>query len=151
MIVALGSTNKHRVVRHVRWYPPPEGCIKVNVDGSSFGIPGDAAIWRGLQRAWDLGYRSIILESDSQTALDLIADTKENNFHPHATLLSLIRKFISLHWVVFFTHTLREGNECADWLVKLGDTNADSLKIWTTPPPQLDIILLEDIFGALRQ
>jgi len=72
--------------------------------------------------AWDLGYRSIILESDSQTTLDLIADTTHNDFHPHASLLSLIRKFASLHWVVSFTHTLREGNECADWLAKFGAT-----------------------------
>jgi ribonuclease HI len=56
-----------------------------------------SAIWRGLQMAWDLGYRSIILESDSQTALGLIADTTHYDFHPNAILLSLIRKFASLH------------------------------------------------------
>ena len=100
--------------------------------------------------AWVLGYRSIILESDSQTTLDLIADTTHNDFHPHASLLSLIRKFASLHWVVSFTHTLREGNECADWLAKFGATSADSLKVWIAPPPQLDIILLGDTYGALR-
>jgi hypothetical protein len=97
---------------------------------------------------WDL---SIILESDSHTTLDLIAYTTQNDFHPHATLLTLIRKVVSLHWVVSFTHTLREGNECASWLAKFGATNVDSLKIWTTHPPQLDIILLVDISGALRR
>jgi len=39
--------------------------------------------------AWDLGYRSITTEYDSQSALDLIADTKENDFHPHENLLTL--------------------------------------------------------------
>jgi len=52
-----------------------------------------SAIWRGLQMPWDLGYKSIVFESDSQTTLDLIADTTHNDYHPHATLLSLIRKF----------------------------------------------------------
>jgi len=55
-----------------------------------------SAIWKGLQLAWDLGYRFIIIESDSQTALDLIANTDDNDFHPHANLLSLIRKLSSL-------------------------------------------------------
>jgi len=79
--------------------------------GRAFNLLAEfSAIWRDLQMAWDLGYMSIILESDSQTTLDLIADTTHNDFHPHATLLSLIKKFASLHLVVSFTHTLREGN-----------------------------------------
>ena len=138
MVHALGPTNKRHVTRQVRWNPPPEDFIKINVDGSSFGNPGNAgfggllrnnrgnwihgfsgscgratnllaelsAIWKGLQLAWDLGYRSIIMESDSQAALDLIVDTKQKDFHPHATLLSLIRKLTSLPWVVSFSHTL---------------------------------------------
>jgi hypothetical protein len=59
MVVALGSANKHCVVRHVCWYPPPEGYIKVNVDGSSFGNPGNAG-FGGLLRndngAWIHGF-----------------------------------------------------------------------------------------------
>jgi len=41
------------------------------------------------------------LEFDSQTALDLIADTTKNDFHPHATLLSLIRN--SLLFIGWFS------------------------------------------------
>jgi len=33
-----GSTNKQHVILHICWYPP-ECCIKVNVDMSSFGNP----------------------------------------------------------------------------------------------------------------
>jgi len=69
------------------------------------------------------------LEYDSHATLNLIADTTQNDFHPHAALLSLIRKLASLRLVVSFTHTLREGNECADWLAKFGATNVVSLKI----------------------
>jgi hypothetical protein len=68
-----------------------------------------STIWRGLQLVWDLGYKYIIMESDSQTTLDLIANTHQNEFHLHAILL-LIRK---LPWMIFFAHTLREGNKCA--------------------------------------
>jgi hypothetical protein len=72
-------------------------------------VAGLSAIWKELQLAWDLGYKSIIMESDSQVALDLIGNTQQNEFHPHATLLSLIRKLTSLPWMIY---TLREGNEC---------------------------------------
>jgi len=106
-----------------------------------------SAIWKGLHLAWNLGYRSII---DPKTSLDLIVDTKQNDFHPHATLFSLIRKLFSLPWVVSFSHTLKEGNICADWLAKFGATNTDSLKMWTSPP-QLNDILLADTSGVFRQ
>jgi hypothetical protein len=43
--------------------------------------------------------------------LDLIGDSKQNVFHPHATLLSFIRKLSSFSWEVSFNHILREGNE----------------------------------------
>jgi hypothetical protein len=37
---------------------------------------------RGLQLILDLGYRSIIMQSEYQTTLDLIADhTNQNDFH----------------------------------------------------------------------
>jgi len=69
------------------------------------------------------------MKSYSQAALDFIANINQNDFHPHANLLSLIRKLFSLRWAVSFNHTLREGNECVDWLAKFGATNVDSLKI----------------------
>jgi hypothetical protein len=92
------------------------------------------------------------MKSDSQAALNLIANTQQNGFHSHATLLWLIRKLTSLSWVISFAHTLRGGNECADWLTKFGGTNVDSFKIWIAPPPpQLDNILFTDISGVYRQ
>jgi hypothetical protein len=70
-----------------------------------------SAIWRGHQLAWDLGYKYIIMESDSQTALDLIANTQENEFHLHAILLLLIRKLTSIPWMIFFAHIYFERRE----------------------------------------
>jgi hypothetical protein len=49
MVHALGPTNKQYVIHQIRWHPPPEGYIKVNVDGSSFGNPGNAG-FGGLLR-----------------------------------------------------------------------------------------------------
>jgi hypothetical protein len=87
------------------------------------------------------------MESDYMEALDLIVDTKQNDFHPHATFLSLIRKLSSLPWVISFTHILREGNKCVDRLAKCGATNTNFLKMWTSHPPQLNSIMLADTWG----
>jgi len=90
------------------------------------------------------------LESYSQAALDLLDDAHPNEFHPHATILSLIRKLSALPWLVSFSHTLREGNECADWLPKYAASNIDILKIWISPLPQLDSILFADSSEVFR-
>jgi hypothetical protein len=90
------------------------------------------------------------LESDSQAALDLIANARQNEFHPHATILSLIIKLYVLPSLVSFSHTLREGNEYADWLAKYGSGSIDTLKIWTSPPPHLDSILFANSTEVFR-
>jgi len=42
MVHALGCTNKHHVILHVRRHFPSKGFIKFNMDGSSFGNPCNA-------------------------------------------------------------------------------------------------------------
>lgn len=81
-----------------------------------------AANWKGLQLVWDLGYMSIIMKSNAHEALNLTIDTQQTDFHPHTTLLSLIRMLASLPYVISFIHILREGNDHAEWLAKFGVT-----------------------------
>ncbi|PNX81354.1 ribonuclease H, partial [Trifolium pratense] len=52
---------------------------------------------------------------------------------------------------IAFHHTLREGNECADWLAKKGATSDVSLKIWHSYPPQLSNVLIADASGVARR
>lgn len=87
------------------------------------------AILRGRQLIWDLGYQSIILKSDSLAALNLIDDDQLNDFHPHMTILSLIKTLSYLPWMVSFSHTSKEDNETVDWLVKCKTDNTNTLKI----------------------
>jgi hypothetical protein len=49
MVYALGCSDYRPVLREVRWYPPIDGYIKVNVDGSSFGNSCNAS-FGGLLR-----------------------------------------------------------------------------------------------------
>jgi hypothetical protein len=76
---------------------------------------------------WDLGYRTIILESDSKLSINLILED-DNNFHPHTIVLGKIRIFRVQNWSLSFSHTFREGNECANWLAKHGAQSDINLK-----------------------
>jgi hypothetical protein len=40
-----------------------------------------------------------------------------------------IRQFQNMDWIIAFHHTLREGNECVNWLAKKGATSDVSMKI----------------------
>nr|ABN09101.1 Ribonuclease H [Medicago truncatula] len=107
------------------------------------------AILNGLQLAWDLGFRIITLEPDYKSALDLILDN-DTTYHPHAIVLGRIRTLMSRDWSLLFNHTLREGNECADWLAKYDAQSDVSLKLWVSPPPQFAHVLLADASCVLR-
>ncbi|CAL1354069.1 unnamed protein product [Linum trigynum] len=74
-------------------------------------------IMQGLNLAWRKGAQFLILESDSQLALDLIKQ-RTDSVHPYSTILGSIRRLIAQSWVVQLVHTYREGNIVADWLSK---------------------------------
>lgn len=107
------------------------------------------AILHGLNVAWDAGYRFIVCESDSATALRLI---KENNnpFHPYSPLISQIQRLVTQQWDVSFTHTLREGNTVADWLAKTGATHDSYFIAWRECPAQLQSSVLADSLGVSK-
>jgi len=153
-----------------------DNIIKVNVDGSSLSNPersgfrglirnnnGDwllgfsgfcgitsselYAIFHGLHIAYYAGYMNIILESDFRMALDFIMSDVQSH-HPHAPLISQTVQLQHRYWIVHFQHTLRQGNECADWLAKHGASSSDALKSWIFCPPQLHHYLLDDALGV---
>lgn len=153
----------------------------MNVDGSSFGNPGNAgfgglirnnfgewitgfsgscgistsmnaellAIADGLKLAWYEGFRDVICESDSKTAVTLVQNGV-SKVHLYAPLVDHIRSYNSFSWNLSFCHTLREGNACADWLAKQGATLGDSMQIWASCSPQLSLPQLADATGVLR-
>ncbi|CAL0331035.1 unnamed protein product [Lupinus luteus] len=83
---------------------------------------GLLAIFHGLNLSWSSGFKAIICESDSQLALTLIAKGLDR-FHPHEPVINKIRNFMYFPWSLTLNHTLRETNECADWLAKHGAAN----------------------------
>jgi len=181
VVVHLSIDAIQKAIRQVKWIPPLNNIIKVNVDGSSLSNPGRSgfgglirnnngdwllgfsgfcsitsclaaelyAIFHGLRIAYDAGHMNIILESDSRMTFDLIMSDVQAH-HPHAPLISQIVQLQHRDWIVNFHHTLRQGNECADWLAKHGTSSSDALKSWIVCPPQLHHSLLDDALGVAR-
>jgi ribonuclease HI len=106
------------------------GLIRNDIGGCMHGFSGSCGrasnlleefyvILKWLQLAWELSYCTITLESDSKSSIDLILED-DNKFYPRAIVLGQIRIFKTRNWSLSFACTLREGNECADWLAKHG-------------------------------
>ncbi|CAL1373122.1 unnamed protein product [Linum trigynum] len=109
-----------------------------------------AELWgilQGLQLAWKKGIRFLILESDSQLALDLIKN-RTDAAHLHATILGLIRRLLAQGWVVQLAHTYREGNRVADWLSKHSLVYPFGTYELDEPPGDLKKIMQEDLLGV---
>jgi len=72
----------------------------------------------GLQMACDFGYRVIMCESDSSTALSLI-EVGIPSTHPYAVIVENIVEFNHFSRKLSFSHILRQDNSSAIWLAKL--------------------------------
>jgi len=51
-------------------------------------------------------------------------------------------------WTFQLRHTLKEGNMCADFLVKLGTRSTSDLLIVLNPPAELRLLLMADSMGV---
>lgn len=76
------------------------------------------AIFMGLQCAWDRGYRSVIIESDSLLAVTKIPGEVHRQ-DPFYTLITKCQQLLRLNWNCNLTHIFREANYCADFLASL--------------------------------
>lgn len=103
----------------------------------------------GLKITWEAGYKEVMCESDSKIALELIQKVVDT-FHPHAPLVSHIRKFTFLNWKLSFHHTFREDNECANWLAKYGASSDAALVHWPSCPMEVALVLFSDALGVYR-
>ncbi|KAJ1424746.1 Ribonuclease H domain [Sesbania bispinosa] len=77
------------------------------------------AILKGLRICWHYAFRNVLSMMDSSLAVHLIHN-KVVNFHRYATLLREIQALLDKDWSVSLKHSLREGNQCADYLAKQG-------------------------------
>lgn len=66
--------------------------------------------------------KKVLWETNSLVAWNLTRDTSAT-WHPHAFILNQIKAFAREQWQLYFTHTMQEGNQCANWLAKHGSSS----------------------------
>ncbi|KAF7802873.1 ribonuclease H [Senna tora] len=93
-------------------------------------------MYYGLELAWNLGFKKIILESDAKGALNLISDNYQDDTNLNPALLNL-KELIKQRWEVKVKHIPRSNNACADWLAKSSLVCRARLCILTSPPSSL--------------
>lgn len=104
------------------------------------------AIHFGLSTAWEAGIRHLVCYTDSQMALDLCKSMMSMK-HLYAALLWGIHDLLAREWEVELLHTLREANESADKLVKIGANQHEKLRIIHSPPAALCFSLRVEAMG----
>lgn len=101
------------------------------------------AIYRGAKLAWDMECRRVVVYSDSTAAIELVVQPC-NPCHQYAAIVHLIQDLLQKQWTVELTHTLREGNQIADWLAKAGARQSLPWEVLVSLPVALGLSLLAD-------
>ena len=100
-------------------------------------------IFHGLQLAWQLGVRQVIVELDSMSAICFIKYGWPA-LHPASSLLEDIRRSLQLFTNSSCTHIWREANSVADQLAKHGHSLSMGVHQFDTPPACILISLFAD-------
>jgi len=106
-----------------------------------------SALYQGLKLAISLNFEELAYYSDSLLTVNLIKDDL-NHFHVYVVLIQNIKDLISS---TNFTlqHLLKEGNQCADYMAKIGASNDVDLVIRSSPHKGLLPLLRTDELGSL--
>lgn len=105
------------------------------------------AIFHGANEAWRLGFRRVSYYSDSTQAIALVKGSVPW-LHKYAALVTSIQECIEQDWTFELVHTLREGNQCVDWLAKWRALQDEELHIFYRPPLGLGSLVMADAMGV---
>lgn len=104
------------------------------------------AIQRGLRLAVAMGIEEMMCYSDSLLSIGLLIG-HVSKFHAYVFLIQEIRDLLSTRNFTIH-HCLREGNQCADFMAKLGANNNEDLSFHATPPSDLLPLIRNDAMGT---
>lgn len=103
------------------------------------------AIHEALRQVKHCNLKKVIIETDSNEALMLISRAKKVDAnHPDHKVIEDCRILLS-EVETCLIHTLRQGNNCADQLAKLGRKQSQNSVILDHPPPFMHQWLLADM------
>lgn len=103
-----------------------------------------AALFQGLQLAWDMGIRKLNYFMNSQNAW-LLLWQQTSPTHRYTSLLRSITEMMDRDWVINVHHLHWEGNQCADFLTKKGCSDTEMFQLLEAPPASFPPLLLADI------
>ncbi|KAF7821947.1 ribonuclease H [Senna tora] len=108
-----------------------------------------AAIRAGLQIGSGMSGGNIVLETDSLEAIRLI-EKENSHYHIYGAIIEDIQVMFQTYPRWRITHVLREGNQCADFMAKLGSSNDEEYVVWEDPPDGISLMLLADRISTLE-
>ncbi|GAU28886.1 hypothetical protein TSUD_293380 [Trifolium subterraneum] len=104
------------------------------------------AIYKGLTLAKNMAIDELVCYSDSLHCINLIKGPSIK-YHVYVVLIQDIKELMSQSNITL-CHTLREGNNCANFLAKLGASSDSDLTIHASPPEGFVDILRSDATGT---
>jgi ribonuclease HI len=104
------------------------------------------AIYKGLLLEKDMSVDELVCYSDSLHCVNLI-NGPQIKFHIYAVLIQDIKELLSQTNVSLY-HTLREGNQCADFFAKLGSSSDADFLTHASPPEGVRDLLRNDAMGT---
>ncbi|KAL4340570.1 hypothetical protein GQ457_08G000230 [Hibiscus cannabinus] len=118
----------------------------------SIGImqPLQAELWGlfiGIQIAWDIGLKKLLIQSDSKEAIKLLnaKDAASNN----CALVRSIARLRNLRWETSIQWIPRTGNEPADMLAKFNNLPCYNTTCFAQPPERLWPLLDRDALSIM--
>ncbi|KAK8992763.1 hypothetical protein V6N11_048833 [Hibiscus sabdariffa] len=136
---SLPSLGRERVIeqrpRSVIWKPPVPG--KCSALEAEFW-----AVFEGLQCAWQLGCRRILVESDNTDVVRALQAKVTNTVY--SSLLGHIRTLLRYNWEVKFCHVFREGNRVVDSMTKVFSLDSFNRRIFLVPHDEVLPVLQQD-------
>ena len=100
----------------------------------------------GLLLTWNKGWRQMVLEMDSSSAIALIHNTDLDR-HPYASVLKHVQSLVQRAWVVKIQHIYLERNRAVDFLASLGHGLQLGVCFYDLPPIGLASFLKDDVAG----
>lgn len=104
------------------------------------------AIHKGLLMAAENGIEEMICYTDSLLSVKLLTNSS-SRFHAYAVLIQDIQDLL-LSTNFSIQHCRREGNQCADFMAKLGAISNEEFARHTTPPYDLIPLIRLDAMGT---
>ncbi|CAL2260187.1 unnamed protein product [Prunus armeniaca] len=111
----------------------------------------DAEIWGllfGLRLAVAKGFTKILIEMDSQIAVNLFQQRDSLCFHPLAALLSNCEKMLMQFESWNIQHIFKEKNGLADCLAKWGHNLDLDIQFFVSTPIWASFVLADDLLGV---